>query len=121
MTKYNVQTGTESTEKEIPEFWSKALKNSKYFPMNDKDEEILKHLVDVRLVLSDKINFTVEFEFSANAFMTNTVLSKQYIHDEKTFEIEKTVGCNITWTSPDKNPRKKIVTKKVKSMDYIYF
>jgi len=36
------------------------------------------------------------------------------LFDLKTEEIEKATGCNIHWTSQDKNPTIKLTTKKIK-------
>ena len=63
---------------------------------------------------ANKLNFTLEFEFSANEFFTQTVLTKTYFYDATSEEVEKTTGCQINWSSQEKNPRVEIKTKKVK-------
>jgi len=107
-----------NNEEGIPDYWYKCLKNSKYFPDNEKDDKILLHLKDVRIKSSPEstntLDFILEFEFSANEFFTETILTKTYIYDAKTEEIEKTIGTEISWTSKDKNPRIKISNKKTK-------
>ncbi len=92
------------------------MKNSSFFPANEKDDAILKHLKDVRIkpVEGNRTDFTVEFEFSENEFFTPTILTKTYIFDKETEEVEKSVGCNIKWSSADKNPSIEVKTKKVK-------
>lgn len=114
--KYGLQVSATDSEKGIADFWLNVVKNSKYFICNEKDEEVLKHLIDVRLILDDPypLNFKAEFEFSANQFFSESVLSKSYIYDEKTGEIEKMTGSQITWSSQEKNPRVKVVNKKIK-------
>jgi len=113
---YGLTNSEEQGEVGIPEYWGTAIKNSKYFPANDKDDEILKHLVDIRIkpATDSIVNYTLEFEFRPNEFFAETVLSKSFVFNENTEEVEKTIGCPINWTSPEKNPRIKITNKKVK-------
>jgi hypothetical protein len=118
ITKYGINPGVDE-EKCIPGYWKAALTNSKFFLINDKDEKILEHLIDIRIKPTDSIlNFMVEFEFSPNSFFSESVLTKMYYYDEKTEEIVKTTGCQIHWSSQDINPRVKKVTKSVKSKKY---
>ena len=114
--RYGVDPVTEETNQGIPDYWRKVLKNSNYFTINEKDEVILEFLRDVRMVPIEghKLDFTMEFEFRANEYFTNTLLSKSFFHDSKTDEVEKTVGSSISWASQDKNPRIAIKNKKVK-------
>jgi len=115
-TKYSINSSTESTEKGIADFWSLAIKNSKYFPKNTKDEEILKHLKEIKLIPLDgnEMNYKIDFDFSPNDFFTETLLSKTFLFNANTEEIEKSTGTQIHWTSQDKNPQIKVTTKKVK-------
>jgi hypothetical protein len=116
MAKYKLEPCSESSESGIPGYWGTALKNSQYFPINEKDEEVLKHLKDIRLkpVENHRLNFTLEFEFAPNEFLTDTVLTKTYFHNEDDETIEKTTGSAINWTSQEKNPRVEIKNKKIK-------
>jgi len=107
---------TESEVKEagIPEYWKKALINSKFFEINDKDEEILNHLKNVTLKLADdSLDFTVTFFFEKNDFFDHETLYKSYIYDKQTFEPISANASVITWKE-GKNPSKKIKVKKVK-------
>jgi len=108
---------TESqNENGIPEFWSTAIKNSKYFPTNQKDSEILKHLINIKLIYIDETtaSYKIEFEFAPNEFFTETVLTKSFFFDAKTEELSKIAGCQISWISADKNPGFKKVKKSTK-------
>lgn len=97
----------------IPDYWPKVIKNAKYFVVNEKDEEILKNLIDIRLTYGEGMNFFVEFEFKPNDYFTNTVLKKEYFYLEDR-SVDRAESTQVNWTSPDKNPAKKKVTKKVK-------
>jgi hypothetical protein len=114
--RYAIDSVASQTSEGIPDYWKKALKNSAYFTINEKDESILEFLKDVRLkpVEGNKLDFTMEFEFRTNEYFTNTLLTKTFIHDDKTDDVEKTIGCSVNWTSQDKNPRIAIKNKKVK-------
>lgn len=82
--------------------------------VNEKDEEILKNLVDVRLTYGEKgMNFAVEFEFKDNEYFTPNILRKEYFYQEDR-TLEKAASTKVEWKSADKNPGKKTVTKKVK-------
>lgn len=114
-TKYGI-SGETDEEQGILDFWSVALKNSAYFPTNEKDEEVLKHLKDIRMKLLEgsRLNFVVEFEFNQNDNFTPNILTKTYFFEQETEEVEKTTGSSIQWASQDKNPRVEVKTKKVK-------
>lgn len=107
---------TESEVKEagIPEFWKKALMNSKFFEINDKDEEVLNHLKNVTLKLADdSLDFTVTFHFATNEFFEHATLYKSYVYDKQTFEPISATSSVITWNE-GKNPSKKTKVKKIK-------
>lgn len=114
--RYGLDNVASEAKEGIPDYWEKVLKNSAYFVINEKDETILQYLKDIRLnpVEGKNLDFTMEFEFRPNDYFTNTLLTKTFIHDEKTDDVEKTIGCAINWTSQDKNPRIAIKNKKVK-------
>jgi hypothetical protein len=114
MTKYGF-TQEDAKEAGIPEYWQRVFLNSKFFIVNEKDEEILKHLKDVTLILSeDKLDFTVNFHFQSNPFFEHTHLFKTYNYDTTTYEPEKATSSTITWNE-GKNPGVKTKTKKIKS------
>lgn len=114
--KYKI-TDTDAVEEAgIPHYWLNAIKNSKYFAVNDKDELVLAHLKDVKLNLnSDKLDYSVDFIFDKNEFFEHEKLSLHFSYDEKKFEPTKQTGTNIVWSSSEKNPSLKIKTKKIKS------
>ncbi len=114
--RYGIDNSAAEASEGISDYWKKVLKNSTYFTVNEKDDAILEFLKDIRLkpVEGKKLDFTMEFEFRQNEYFTNTLLTKTFHHDDKTDDVEKTVGCSINWTSQDKNPRVAIKNKKVK-------
>jgi len=70
-----------SDVKGIPEFWLTSLKNLGVVAemITEKDEEVLKHLVDIKVrMLEDNPGFTLDFVFEPNEFFENAVLSKTY-------------------------------------------
>ncbi|KAG0297360.1 hypothetical protein BGZ96_006739 [Linnemannia gamsii] len=88
----------------IPEFWLTALKTNAQFAdiITEKDEEALKHLVDIRMAYFEKPGFRLDFEFSPNDFFTNTILTKTYFyHDEPgyggDFVYDHAEGTKIDW------------------------
>ena len=116
MKKYNITSDV--TPAAIPNYWMTAFKNSGYFVLNEKDEEILKHLKDVRLQLDNKTNFTIFFDFEPNEFFSQTTLSKSYEYDQSSYELIKTKASTITGNGADKNPKVKKTTKKIKSKSF---
>jgi|ERR1712032_252236 len=111
--KYSVQE-KESEEKGVPNYWKDVLIYSNFFELNEKDEEILKHLKNITIQLSEEgLDFTVVFHFEVNEFFEHATLSKTYIYDKSTYEVMKANSTVITWNE-GKNPSKKIKTKKVK-------
>lgn len=112
----------------IPEFWFTILKQTP--PMDqiieDHDEPILEHLLDVRCKLADdpdQMAFSLEFEFSENTYFTNKVLTKTYklqnmIDEDDPLsyegpEIISCSGCKIDWKD-GMNVTEKIVKKRQK-------
>ncbi|KAF9354470.1 hypothetical protein BGX26_007691 [Mortierella sp. AD094] len=88
----------------IPEFWLTALKSHPQFAdiITEKDEEALKHLVDIRLSYFDKPGFRLDFEFSPNDFFTNTTLAKTYYYQDEPgyggdFVYDHAEGTKIEW------------------------
>ena len=91
----------------------------------EKDQDILKHLNDVRVKMNpddSEMGFTISFYFSENEYFTDNVLTKQYYYDNKPPaenpllydgpQIVRTSGMPIAW-KPGKNVTIKIM-KKVK-------
>jgi len=122
------QTKEEEKAVGIPEFWLQVLKNSDVVSeiIREHDEPVLKHLIDVRLKMqneNDQKGFTIEFEFTANDFFTNTILTKTYKlrtgpdeHEPLAYEgpeIIKSEGCTIDWKK-GKNVTVKMVKKRQK-------
>lgn len=111
--------------KGIPEFWLTVFKNVDIIAemIQDHDEPILKHLIDVKLLLPGGLRFVLEFHFSANEFFSNSVLTKEYTmkcepdkEDPFSFEGPEIVsckGCTIDWKE-GKNVVIKTVQKKQK-------
>lgn len=110
--------------KGIPNFWLNVLKNVECIRsmVQEHDEDILKHLVDIRTVskAAPDLSYTIEFHFEPNEFFPNSILTKTYLmkcqpdeDDPFTFdgpEIYKTIGSEIMW-----NPGKKFSTLKRRS------
>lgn len=117
-TQININERTEGNQtaiKGIPNFWLHILDSNPMldFIIHDGDEEILKHLVDIRTIYQSQPHyaFILEFEFAPNPFFENSILTKEYLlkmkFDDVLFyegpEICKTVGCDINWKS-EKGP-----------------
>lgn len=119
----------EEAPKGIPDFWMIALRNHPTMMelINDKDSEVLSHLIDIREDTIDPEEdeeemlihgggFRLVFHFSPdNPFFTNSFLTKEYImspeDDEVLHEIK---GCSISWRQ-GKNVTVKVMKKKPKS------
>lgn len=122
--------------KGIPEFWLTAMKNVETIAdmIQESDEEVLKHLTDIKLIFTGKksaeesqdeetMGFVLEFQFSPNDFFNNTALTKTYkmksepdLDDPFSFEgpdIVACTGCKIDWKK-GKNITQKVVKKKQK-------
>lgn len=103
--------------KGIPEFWLTALKNHPQISesITEKDEEALKHLVDIRMSYMDKPGFKLEFEFEENDYFTDKVLTKTYYYQEHVyggdFVYDHAEGCEIHWKE-GKNLTVTVETKK---------
>ena len=99
---------------------SKCLENSPDVqPLNDKDKEILKKLIDLKCESQENGNFTLIFTFEPNDYFTGTELKKEFILDEES-EIKEIKCTEIDWKSDDKNPtieiKKKMKNKKTKEI-----
>jgi len=119
----------------IPGFWLTAMKNAVSLQgmIRKYDEDILKHLVDMKVKLTgkqnesddksgntDDIGFILEFIFSENDYFHNTSLIKGYAVDmtpdaEDPFcfdgpHIVASAGCRIEW-----NEGKDVTQRAIKS------
>jgi len=96
---------TETTEKGIPQFWLKCLKNSHQFKslITAKDEEVLINLSDITVDIQENGNFSICFKFNPNAYFDHTELKREFILDEK-LEINKINSTKIVWKSEELNP-----------------
>ncbi|KAL4974289.1 NAP-domain-containing protein [Aspergillus desertorum] len=108
----------ESAVTGIPEFWLSAMKNqiSLAEMITDKDEEALKHLVDIRMEYLDRPGFRLIFEFSENEFFTNKIISKTYFYKEENgyggdFIYDHAEGTKIDWKA-DKDLTVRVESKK---------
>jgi hypothetical protein len=77
----------------------KALKHSNILSseIKEKDEDILKHLIDISYVLDEEnplLKFKVTMTFSSNEFFENEKLTKNFIM-KNADEVEETEGCEI--------------------------
>ena len=117
--------------KGIPEFWLTTLKNHVALSelITERDEEALRHLIDVRLRYLDahqnaapgqaQQGFQLDFVFDAknNEFFSNEVLTKTYFYqDEVGFSgdlvYDHAEGVEIAWKSPECNLTHRVETKK---------
>merc|ERR1712150_430660 len=78
--------------KGVPEFWLTAMKNVELIEemIQEHDEDVLKHLTDVKLIFTGKtegkmseeddteMGFVLEFQFSPNDYFTNSALTETY-------------------------------------------
>ncbi len=108
--------------KGLPEFWLTALKN--HVALNEliteRDEEALKHLVDVRMkhLPSGQMGFQLSFHFDAskNPCFTDDVLTKTYFYQDEVKSggdliYDHAEGSTIHWKE-DKDLTHVIETKK---------
>ncbi|KAK4501218.1 hypothetical protein PRZ48_007025 [Zasmidium cellare] len=97
------KNATDADAKGIPEFWLSAMKNSSLAEtINERDEEALKFLTDIRMEYLDRPGFRLIFEFSENPFFTNKTLSKTYFYQEENgyggdFIYDHAEGDKIDW------------------------
>ena len=102
----------------IPEFWLSAMKNqiSLAEMITERDEDALKHLIDIRMEYLDRPGFRLIFEFSENAFFTNKLISKTYYYKEENgyggdFIYDHAEGTKIDWKA-DQDLTVRIESKK---------
>jgi nucleosome assembly protein 1-like 1 len=106
-----------SSEKGIPSFWLKCLKNTSQFgqDLNKKDEEILAFLKDVTCDFSDNGSFKLHFLFNPNSWFDHTVLTREFVLDQNKLTISKITSTKIDWKSEDLNPTVEKKKKKIKN------
>jgi hypothetical protein len=109
----------------LENFWLEALKSMIVVldKIQEYDEPILKHLIDIRCRINDHlpVGYTLEFHFSENEYFTNKVLSKSFEHitqrdkdypfKYETVMLYKSIGTQIDWKE-GKNVTVKITKKK---------
>lgn len=100
----------------IPGFWLLALNHCETLGaiIQGYDEPVLEHLLDIRIrpfgqiaSKKDRFGFALDFEFEANDYFSNEILTKEYevrcrpnIHHPFSFEgpeISNCIGCKIHW------------------------
>merc|ERR1711976_654276 len=103
---YEITKPTESSEKGIEDYWLKVVKNSNnFFYLNEKDEQILKHLSEIKInERDDKLSFAVEFYFTPNDYFTNSMLAKEYIYNTEELNVIKVTQTEIDWKSESVKP-----------------
>ena len=111
--KYNIKEDEKEEKKPIENFFTKAIRNAKFFPCNKKDSNILEYLMNIKFIpLENKVDFKVEYYFNKNPYMENEILTKTYYFNLKNERLMKTDFCDIKWTDDESNPTKKIKKKK---------
>ena len=110
--KYGINKESEEN-KPIEKFFSKAIKNSNFFPYNKKDGDILEYLINIKFIpLENKVDFRVEYYFNKNPYMENELLTKTYYFNLKNERLKKSDFCEIKWTDKESDPTKKKKIKK---------
>ena len=113
MEKYNIKEDEKEEKKPIEKFFTKAIRNAKFFPYNKKDSNILDHLINIKFVpLDNKVDFRVEYYFNKNPYMENEILTKTYYFNLKNERLMRSDYCDIKWADDEANPTKKIIKKK---------
>lgn len=113
MEKYNIKEDEKEEKKPIENFFTKAIRNAKFFPFNKKDSSVLEYLTNIKIIpLENKVDFRVEYYFNKNPYMENEILTKTYYFNLQNERLMKSDFCEIKWTDDDSNPTKKIKKKK---------
>lgn len=114
--KFDEPAELQENAKGIPNFWPTVMKNVNELRkmIQPHDEDVLKHLVDIRAFSkpSPDLSFQLDFHFKPNEYFQNAVLTKTYFlkcsldsEDPYAFEgpeIYNSKGCEIIWKA-DKN------------------
>lgn len=92
--------------KGIPEFWLSAMKNQVSLAemITDRDEAVLKSLIDVKMEYLDRPGFRLIFVFDENEFFSNSTMTKTYYYQEENgyggdFIYDRAEGDKIEWNS----------------------
>jgi hypothetical protein len=86
--------------KEIPFFWLKALRNNVILKqcISKSDEDILKHLIDIRGEKVQGNSYKLTFVFTENEYFVNKELVKLMVIDKGDDQkCIKAVGTDIEW------------------------
>ena len=115
--KYNISKETDNEIKPIYDFWKFAIKNSNFFEMNEKDEEIFYYIKTIEgKIENDSKIFKLIINFQENnKFCENNSITKTYYYNDKLNKIIKVDYEEIKWKSDDLNPtlkKKKFKNKK---------
>ena len=115
--KYNISKETDNEIKPIYDFWKFAIKNSNFFEMNEKDEEIFNYIKTIEGKIENKSKiFKLIINFQENnQFCENNSITKTYYYNDKLNNIIKVDYEEIKWKSDDLNPtlkKKKFKNKK---------
>ena len=115
--KYNISKETNNEIKPIHDFWRFAIKNSNFFEMNEKDEEIFYYIKTIEgKIENDSKIFKLIINFQENnKFCENNSITKTYYYNDKLNKIIKVDYEEIKWKSDDLNPtlkKKKFKNKK---------
>lgn len=98
----------ENGQKNIKEYWKKALINSGFFKFNYKESKIIEYLVKITLNVSDNNrNFKLSFFFDDNPYFENYQLTKDYEFDPVSDNLINVVGCKINWKKEYKDFKRK--------------
>jgi len=98
--------GYPENSKEIPLFWLKALGNNAILKqyISKSDENILKHLIDIRGEKVQGNSYKLTFVFSENEYFANKELIKLMIIDnDDDHKCIKAIGTNIEWKGKNAN------------------
>eukprot|EP01133_Synstelium_polycarpum_P019053 gene19053-22810_t len=106
---------TAGTEKGIPDFWHRILMQHPIFQqmIQEVDEEALSHLIDINVVESGNVSFTVNFVFSANPLFTNSTISMALAVNTESENLESITVSPIEWKE-GKNFTVETVEKSIK-------
>lgn len=101
-------TPTETGQKNIKDYWKKALINSGYFKFNHRDSQIIEYLIKITLNVNDtNRNFKVSFFFDDNPYFENYKLTKNYEFDSVSDNLINVIGCKINWKKEYKDSKRK--------------
>ena len=111
-----------NSEKGVPGFWLKCLKNSPQFgqDINKRDEEVLAFLKDINVDFQETGSFKLNFLFAPNQFFDASVLTREFILDTEKLSISKIRATKIEWKNEDLNPTIEKKKKKIKNSKFYF-